>query len=176
MKIELSTHTLELRATGTPDGKIPVLYHYLETDSLMTREEVAAVALVTGCHDIAEAMDIVSCAEIAEETEDEEYDTVSEAAVKLLEEYGVTKSIRYIYSYEDSKHQLTRVAIESEIEDAEREAEAYNEFKDDGEEKICYGVTVNLPIYEKSRRTYNWRNGASTPVEYDLGNPFGDEE
>ena len=101
--------------------------------------------------------------------------SVSDRTKKFLADVNVYKTAKYYYKHWDTRHELYMYSDDG-FKLATAEAEAYNEFKDDGEEKICYGVTVNLPIYEKSRRTYNWRNGASTPVEYDLGNPFGDDE
>lgn len=87
--------------------------------------------------------------------------SVTDNTKKFLAAVNVYKTAKYYYKRWDTRHELYMYTDDG-LKFANDEAEAYND--EHADQMDVFVVVVCVPLFERLRTNYAWRDGAKSPV------------
>lgn len=87
--------------------------------------------------------------------------SVTDRTKKFLADVNVYKTAKYYYKHWDTRHELYMYTDDG-LKFASDEAEAYND--EHADQMDVFDVVVCVPLFERLRTFYAWRDGAKSPV------------
>ena len=87
--------------------------------------------------------------------------SVSDRTKKFLADVNVYKTAKYYYKHWDTRHELYMYTDDG-LKFASDEAEAYND--EHADQMDVFDVVVCVPLFERLRTFYAWRDGEKSPV------------